>query len=95
MISGLKTQLLPVTRDFVTVRSPVGVEPDPIALQLDFVLDASKSSNVMFEFSWSRTTVLNNVWNLLVKTENVVSVPHKASSASCFCGLSSVSKRLY
>jgi len=23
------------------------------------------------------------------------SVPHKASSASCFCGLSSVSKRLY
>ncbi|ATW88097.1 hypothetical protein halTADL_1320 [Halohasta litchfieldiae] len=24
-----------------------------------------------------------------------VSVPHKASSASCFCGLSSVSKRLY
>jgi len=25
----------------------------------------------------------------------VESVPHKASSASCFCGLSSVSKRLY
>ncbi|SEJ26681.1 hypothetical protein SAMN05444271_13732 [Halohasta litchfieldiae] len=24
-----------------------------------------------------------------------ISVPHKASSASCFCGLSSVSKRLY
>ncbi|WP_049905505.1 hypothetical protein [Halorubrum californiense] len=24
-----------------------------------------------------------------------VSVPHKASLASCFCGLSSVSKRLY
>ncbi|UHH27247.1 hypothetical protein [Halobacterium noricense] len=23
------------------------------------------------------------------------SVPHKASTASCFCGLSSVSKRLY
>jgi hypothetical protein len=27
--------------------------------------------------------------------EDVYSVPHKASSASCFCGLSSVSKRLY
>jgi len=27
--------------------------------------------------------------------KTVVSVPHKASSASCFCGLSSVSKRLY
>jgi len=25
----------------------------------------------------------------------LASVPHKASSASCFCGLSSVSKRLY
>ena len=27
--------------------------------------------------------------------EDYDSVPHKASSASCFCGLSSVSKRLY
>ena len=30
-----------------------------------------------------------------VETRKPVSVPHKASSASCFCGLSSVSKRLY
>ena len=29
------------------------------------------------------------------KSEDLTSVPHKASSASCFCGLSSVSKRLY
>jgi len=36
---------------------------------------------------------IHMVWNpAQVKR---VSVPHKASSASCFCGLSSVSKRLY
>ncbi|ACM59107.1 integrase family protein (plasmid) [Halorubrum lacusprofundi ATCC 49239] len=29
------------------------------------------------------------------KKHYLTSVPHKASSASCFCGLSSVSKRLY
>jgi len=34
--------------------------------------------------------------NFLVnRLDEEVSVPHKASSASCFCGLSSVSKRLY
>ncbi|MCG1008143.1 hypothetical protein [Halorubrum lacusprofundi] len=30
-----------------------------------------------------------------VSVSGLDSVPHKASSASCFCGLSSVSKRLY
>jgi len=31
----------------------------------------------------------------IVDEDQSESVPHKASSASCFCGLSSVSKRLY
>ncbi len=32
-----------------------------------------------------------DIWLVVI----LASVPHKASSASCFCGLSSVSKRLY
>ncbi|WP_241211168.1 adenylate/guanylate cyclase domain-containing protein [Halorubrum lacusprofundi] len=40
----------------------------------------------------------NDVETISISTGSAydtVSVPHKASSASCFCGLSSVSKRLY
>jgi hypothetical protein len=33
--------------------------------------------------------------DIISRRVNEVSVPHKASTASCFCGLSSVSKRLY
>jgi len=37
----------------------------------------------------------HTVRRTLREMEQRDSVPHKASSASCFCGLSSVSKRLY
>jgi len=47
--------------------------------------------------AWLSTTSFEPVLlkNLVRLQSGSDSVPHKASSASCFCGLSSVSKRLY
>ena len=49
---------------------------------MDVQLDRTRDAPIRFVF----TTLAES---------NRFSVPHKASSASCFCGLSSVSKRLY